>query len=82
MSLFMLSGFFGGFCLLLGYFLVNSGKLADDDPRFHLLNLIGALSVIVSLMEDWNLPVFILEIAWSSIALYGLYQSYRNNPQR
>ena len=43
-----------------------------SDARFHGCNLAGALMVLLSLIDHWNLPVFILELCWGAISIYGL----------
>jgi hypothetical protein len=39
---------------------------------FNLLNLVGSLLLIASLMVHFNLASMLLEIVWSIIALLGL----------
>jgi hypothetical protein len=70
-------GFLGMGLFLLVYAMINLGKWKADEWRTHLPNFLGALSVIVSLIHNWNLPIFILEIFWASISLYGLYRAFR-----
>lgn len=74
---FNVAGFIGIWLMIVAYFLMNTGKWRDDEPRFHACNLIGALLVMVSLMHAWNLAVFVMECAWGSVAAYGLWQSLR-----
>ena len=72
MSLYDLAGLFGAFGILAAYAGVQLKKLDPHRPPALLLNLIGATLVLVSLIEDFNLAAFILEIAWIVIALHGL----------
>lgn len=62
-------------CLVLGYFLINSGKLSDENPRFHLLNFLGSSGILLSLISAWNLSMFVLETIWAGIAIYGLWRT-------
>jgi hypothetical protein len=73
--LFNAIGFFGLGLFLLSYAMINLGKWHAGDWKTHLPNLLGALCIIVSLMNHWNLPVFILELCWGAISVYGLWRS-------
>lgn len=71
------AGFIGIWLMIAAYFLMNTGRWRDDQPRFHACNLVGALLVMVSLIHAWNLAILVMEIAWGSVAAYGLWQSLR-----
>jgi hypothetical protein len=47
------------------------------DLSFSLLNAIGALLIIVSLMFDWNLASFLMEFIWLMISLYGILKYFK-----
>lgn len=79
--LFTIIGFFGMGFLVLGYFLVNSGKIADNNPWFHVINLLGAGGILVSLLVAWNLPIFILESSWAAISLVGLWRCLKKTSE-
>lgn len=62
---------------LYAYAMISIGKWQAEWLRFQLMNLIGAVALIISLMKDWNLPVFILETCWGLISLYGVVKALR-----
>jgi hypothetical protein len=70
-------GLTGVTLMLLAYIALMLGMTTSQTVRFHATNLAGSLMVIYSLLHDWNLPTFVIEVAWSSIAAYGLLQCAR-----
>ena len=67
-------GLVGVACFLVAYFLLQSGRVKHNGGVYLWLNLAGALLVMASLVFSWNLPAFLLEAAWASISIYGLYK--------
>lgn len=67
-------GLIGVTLVLLAYFFIQSKILQPNQISFSLLNLIGACLILVSLCYHWNLSSVIIEIAWISISLTGIYQ--------
>jgi hypothetical protein len=62
--------------------LLQLEKLPSTSPTYSLLNAAGALLVIVSLIFQFNLSAFIVEVFWFLISLVGLTKSLvsRKNP--
>lgn len=73
-ALFNIIGITGTGCILLAYFLLQKGRAAGDSYMYLLLNLSGAALITVSLFWHWNLPAFVLEMAWIIITAYGLFK--------
>ena len=62
-----------GVILVIGtYFALQTGRMSVDDRVYSLLNAMGAVLILMSLMIDFNLSSFIIEIVWFSISVYGL----------
>ena len=76
-DLFTLFGIFGAGCFICAYFAALQGLVAPSNWRFPALNLAGALLVLVSLYDAWNLPSVILEAFWGAMSLYGLIRNLR-----
>jgi hypothetical protein len=76
MTIFDLGGMVGCTFMIAAYFATQQGWLAASDRRFPLLNLIGALLVLVSLMKTWNTPSVVVEGFWALVSLYGLARPY------
>lgn len=71
------AGIAGVVCILLAYLLLQLGKLQGLDLRYSLLNLAGALLIILSLLFDFNLSAFLMEAAWVGISLMGIRRATR-----
>jgi len=62
----------GVFLILLGYLLLQLGKINSQSLKFSILNAFGAFFIIVSLYFDFNLSAFIIESFWLLISLVGI----------
>ena len=65
-------GNIGVVCFLLAYFLLQRGTILHTQLSYLLLNLIGSLLLIFSLLINWNLSAFLLEAAWFFISMWGI----------
>jgi hypothetical protein len=71
-----------GVLLVLGtYLFVQMGRMDIRRPGYSLANALGAILIIVSLMHDFNLSSFIIEISWLAISLYGLSRWLRDRAE-
>ncbi len=62
-----------GVVMVIGtYFALQTGRMSVNDRVYSLLNAMGAVFILMSLMIDFNLSSFIIEIVWLSISIYGL----------
>jgi hypothetical protein len=82
LSVYDLAGILGSFIVIIAYFATQAGWLGADDPRFAWANLFGAGLIIASLMVDWNLAAFVIEVFWILISLYGLARYYTRRRRR
>ena len=73
--LFDLAGFIGVVLIIAAYLLLQLEKLPSSSPRYSLLNAVGALLIIISLIFAFNLAAFIVEAFWFLISLVGLWRS-------
>jgi uncharacterized membrane protein YgcG len=71
-------GIIGVALIVIAYFLNQSGKMASDSLPFPVLNLAGAVLILVSLWWSWNLPSFIMECIWISISAVGILRILKN----
>lgn len=64
-------GFVGMFCIVAAYAYSNLAKRLNL-LLFNLVNLVGAVLLLISLMVNFNLPSVVLEIVWIAIAVFGI----------
>ncbi len=69
-------GLVGTACVLAAFAYINLA-VKPNGVLFNAVNLVGALLLMISLLVHFNLASFLLEIAWASIALWGLARALR-----
>ncbi len=72
MDIFQFIGFVGMLFIVYAYFLLQSCKESQDSLKFQILNLIGAVLLIISLLVHFNLGSFMIEVFWIIITIYGM----------
>jgi hypothetical protein len=70
-------GLVGSACVIVAFFANQQGWLPVSDWRYSLVNLVGALLILVSLYAEWNLPSAVIEAFWAAISVYGLVRAGR-----
>jgi len=71
-SLLQIGGMVGVMLFLAAYAGSQTGQLNPQRAPALLMNLVGAVLVLLSMLEAFNLASFVLEAAWGVIAVYGL----------
>ena len=62
-----------GVVLIVGtYFLVQIRRMSATQPPYIVMNGLGALFILYSLLFDFNLSAFLIELIWLLISLLGL----------
>ena len=77
MDIFQFIGFIGMIFVVIAYFLLQTEKQKITSLTYQLLNLIGAILLLISLFVHFNLGSFVIEIFWITITLYGMYKNLR-----
>ena len=68
-----------GTAMILGSFvLLQAEKLAGNGLAYQLLNLFGAVGILLSLLGGFNVSVFLLQLAWCAVSIYGIARSLRS----
>ena len=71
-----LVGNLGVLLILASYLFVQLRKLDATGLAYVVANGLGAAFILYSLIYDFNLSAFIIEIAWILISLVGLVRIY------
>lgn len=76
MSLPDVVGLIGVVAYLSAYGLLQLGTLKVEDRRYALLNALGALLILYSLLFDFNLASFVTQSAWLILTAIGYIRSH------
>ena len=71
-----LVGLIGVAAYLSAYGLLQLGTLKVEDNRYALLNALGALLILYSLLFDFNLASFVTQAAWLILTAIGYIRSH------
>ena len=69
--LFDVIGLIGVAVILTMYFLLQADRLRYDDYSYLFLNGAGAMLILISLINKFNLAAFVIEAAWVAISIFG-----------
>ncbi len=67
-----------GSVIFIGAFIYANISTSMDKVLFNILNLIGAVLLLISLSVNFNLAAVVLETAWGCIAIIGLASALRS----
>lgn len=70
-------GLFGTFFISYCFFMNVKGVWKHDDTKYLLVNMIGAILLLISLCIHFNLGSFVIELFWISVSLYGFHKKYK-----
>ena len=70
-------GISGVFIIVVAYILMQIDRMDPKGFLFSLLNTIGAIFILVSLLYDWNLASFVMEVIWLTLSFYGTIRGYK-----
>ena len=75
-----LIGNIGVLLLMTTYLLLQLDRLRSSGLVYSLLNAVGASLITVSLIANFNLSAFVIEVFWILISLVGVYRYLTRNP--
>ena len=66
--------------IILAYLGLQLERLDGRGLAYSVVNAVGAALILVSLLEDFNLSAFVIEIFWIAISLIGIWRGLRQEP--
>ena len=72
--LFDIVGMTGTFIVVGAFFMLQLGKATPTGLLYNMMNLSGAILLLISLCYNFNLASFVIEIFWIAASLIGLYK--------
>jgi hypothetical protein len=70
-------GWAGMALVLLAYLLITSRRLGSESKLYQVMNLFGAIGLIINSFVNGAYPSAGLNIAWSFIAFYSLFKGFK-----
>lgn len=77
MDIYQWIGFVGMAFVVIAYLLLQVNKYTIKSLEYQLLNLVGAILLLISLFVHFNLGSFIIEVFWIIITLYGIFANIK-----
>jgi len=72
------AGYLGVALVLLAFFLLQERKLQGSGLVYQLMNVLGAIGVMLSLaFGSFNLSAFVMQVAWLLIGSYGIVRGIK-----
>ncbi|MFC4762616.1 CBU_0592 family membrane protein [Dyella koreensis] len=72
------AGYIGVVLVLLAFLLLQARKLHGNGLVYQLMNVLGAVGVMLSLLfGSFNTSAFVMQVAWLIIGIYGMANSAR-----
>ncbi|KAB7884257.1 CBU_0592 family membrane protein [Poseidonibacter ostreae] len=72
MDIYQWAGFVGMLFVVIAYLFLQMNKYTIKSLQYQLLNLVGAILLLISLFVHFNLGSFIIEVFWIIITVYGI----------
>jgi len=70
-------GAIGVVLILLSYWMLQNNRFPRDLLGYSVMNLIGALLVVVSLCFSWNTSAMVIEVAWVFMSAIAILKALR-----
>ncbi|QKJ22419.1 CBU_0592 family membrane protein [Poseidonibacter lekithochrous] len=75
-------GFVGMVFVVVAYLLLQINKYTIRSLQYQLLNLVGAILLLISLFVHFNLGSFIIEVFWIIITIYGIAVNIKDKKKK
>ncbi|WP_068547665.1 CBU_0592 family membrane protein [Thalassotalea crassostreae] len=69
-------GMLGTIMVVAAFFMIQMDKLDPKGLQYNIINLIGAILLLISLCINFNLASFVIEIFWIAASIVGLWNYF------
>lgn len=77
MDIYQWIGFVGMVFVVIAYLFLQTNKYTIRSIQYQLLNLSGAILLLISLCVHFNFGSFVIEIFWIIITIYGISKNIK-----
>lgn len=70
-------GYAGVFMVLVAYTLLQARRMDGNGVWYPLINLVGAILILISLLYKPNMPAIVMEAAWVVVSIVGIFFAIR-----
>lgn len=70
-------GSFGALVVVAAYFATQMRYMNSEDLAFPVVNLLGSVLIVYSLLQNFNLASMLIEGFWIIISVIGIIQHFR-----
>lgn len=68
--------------VVIAYLFLQINKYTIKSIEYQLLNLVGAILLLISLFVHFNLGSFIIEVFWIIITIYGIAVNIKDKKKK
>ncbi|MFT4520432.1 MAG: hypothetical protein ACI9JM_002835 [Halioglobus sp.] len=72
-------GLMGTFLVVLAYYMLQLERVRLKSLSYNIINLVGAVLLLISLCFNFNLASFVIEIFWIGASLIGLWKYWQRS---
>ena len=69
-------GIIGVSIIVVTYLLLQLQKISSQTLTYSILNIVGSIMILYSLIDNWNLASFVIQVFWIIISLFGIRNYY------
>jgi paired small multidrug resistance pump len=77
MAWYDVSGGIGVVLIVAAYLLLQLERVSGNGLMYLTMNAVGAALILLSLLYEFNLPAFLMEVFWFAISLMGIARRMR-----
>lgn len=68
------AGILGVLLGMLNYWLLVTGRVVSDGPAYLWINIAAVALVLLSLIEQFNLPTLLINVFYGVVSVWGLWR--------